>query len=78
MDAPKPKVRKPENLVVYYVYLAVACAGLGMGITVLLILFCEFYGIDLLQNLWLLAVPATVSLFVNVLFVELYRRLRNR
>ena len=78
MDEPKPKAKKEENLVLYYVYLAVACAGLGTGITVLLILFCQYYEIDIMKNLWLLAVPVVVSLFVNVLFVEVYRRLRKR
>ena len=55
MDEPKPKAKKEENLVLYYVYLAVACAGLGTGITVLLILFCQYYEIDIMKNLWLLA-----------------------
>ena len=76
MGGPKPKAKKPDNLVVYYIYLAVACTGVGTGLTVLLILFCEYYSIDLSQNLWLLAIPSSVSLFVNVLFVELYRKLR--
>lgn len=76
MSDPRPKPKKPDNLVVYYVYLAVACTGVGTALTMGLILFCEYYDIDLLQNLWLLAIPASVALFVNVTLVEIYRHIR--
>ncbi|HXY74999.1 MAG TPA: hypothetical protein VEH58_06710 [Dehalococcoidales bacterium] len=74
----KQKTKKPENLILYYIYLAIACTGLGMGIIVLLILFCQYNDVNIMTHLWLLPIPIVVSLIVNVLFVELYRWLRNR
>jgi len=78
MGKPNPKTKKPENLVLYYIYLAIACAGFGLGIIVLLILFCQYNDINILTHLWLLAIPIISSLLVNVLLVELYRWLRNK
>jgi len=78
MSGQKQKTKKTENLVPYYIYLAITCTGLGIGSTDLLILFCQYHQIDIQKNLWLLAIPIAVSLFVNVLFLELYRWLRNR
>ena len=78
VSTPKRKTKKPENLVLYYIYLSIACTGLGIGLTDLLLLCCQYYQIDIPKHFWLLAIPVFASLFVNVLFLELYRWLRNR
>ncbi len=78
MGGVKPKAKRPDNLVLYYIYLAIACTGVGTGLTVVLILVCQYYDIDLSQNLWMLPIPATVALLVNVTFVEIYRHIIHR
>lgn len=67
-------MKRPENLVISYLYLAIGCGVVGVIITFFLILFCAYFGIDIYKNLWLLAIPVTVSVFLNVLFIEIYRK----
>jgi hypothetical protein len=67
-----------RNLVLLYIYLAAGVAMLGVGITFLVLFICAYYGIDITKNLWLLAIPPASSLFINVLLIELYRKLTRR
>ncbi len=67
-------MKRPENLVLHYLYLAIACTVLGLIITFLLILACAYFSIDIYKHLWVLAIPVTLSVFLNVCFIELYRR----
>ena len=66
--------KKPDNLVIYYIYLATSCVILGVVITFVIILTCQYFGIDIYENLWVLAIPVTVSAFLNVGLIELYRK----
>ena len=66
------EMRKPVSLVKVYICLAVGCALLGIVITVLVILACHYFRIDIPKNLWLVAIPVTLSLMLNVCFIELY------
>ena len=67
-----------RHLMVIYVCLAASCAVLGIGITSLVLLISQLMAIDILQNLWLLAIPPALTLLLNVLFIELYVKLRNK
>ncbi len=69
-------MKKPENLVAYYIYLAVSCGIFGVVITFLVIFACQYFGIDIIKNLWVLAIPVTLSILLNVCFIELYRKYR--
>lgn len=69
---------KPENLTLYYIYLAIGSGMLGVIITFVVILACAYYSIDIYQHLWVLAIPVTLSVFLNVVFIELYRKYRKR
>ena len=71
-------MRGPENLTLYYLYLAVACGAMGIVITFAVLFICQYYNIDISKNLWVLAIPLVLSLFLNVTFVELYRRFSHR
>lgn len=68
------KPSKPYNLVLHYIYLAVGCGFLGIAITFVVIFTCQYLGIDMMKNLWVLAIPVVLSAFLNVLFIELYRK----
>jgi hypothetical protein len=39
---------------------------------------CQYFDIDVTKNLWVLAIPLTLSLFLNVSFIELYRKFRKK
>ncbi len=71
-------MRKPENLTLYYIFLAVGCSAVGVITTFAVLIYCEYYGIEISRNLWVLAIPLVFSLFLNISFIELYRWLRNR
>ncbi len=61
-------------VVLTYISLAAGCVFLGTILTYLLLLGSQYFGIDLMSNLWLFALPSILSLLLNVLFVELYRK----
>ena len=67
-----------RQLILIYLGLAVSCALLGVGITFIVLVVTGYYGIDVTQHLWLLAIPAILSLVLNVTFIELYLRFRRR
>lgn len=73
-------MRGPDehNLVLLYIYLAAGCVIIGTGITFLILFLCAYYGIDIVKNLWLMVIPAASSLLINVLLIELYRKLTKR
>ncbi len=53
-----------------------ACGALGMVITFVLILLCGYFQIDITKHIWLLAIPVTLSVILNITFIELYRKRR--
>jgi hypothetical protein len=63
----KHQMRGIDNrqLILIYLGLAVSCALLGVGITFIVLVVAGYYGIDVTQHLWLLAVPAILSLLLN-------------
>lgn len=72
------RVKKPENLTLYYIYLAVACGFTGTLLTFAVLFVCRYYRIEIVRHLWILAIPVTTSLLLNIALVELYRWLRQR
>ncbi len=64
--------------VIQYIYLAVGTGMLGMVITFAVIFASQYFGLDILKNVWLLAIPLVLSLFLNVLFIELFRRYKKK
>lgn len=72
-------MRKPVSPTIVYVCLATGCAILGVVITLLVLYTCQYFGIDILhKNLWVLAIPVTLSLLLNVCFIELYLKYKKR
>lgn len=57
-----------------YIYLAVGSGILGIIMTFVVVLVCRYLGIDMLKHLWVVAIPVVLSLFLNVSFIELYRK----
>jgi hypothetical protein len=61
-----------------YIYLAVGSGILGTILTFVVVLVCKYVGIDMLKHLWVVAIPIVLSLFLNVSFIELYRKIKKR
>lgn len=71
-------MRKSDSLIFTYIYLAVGCGVVGVIFTFILLLTCQYLSIDIAENLWLLALPATLSILLNILFIELYSKYKKR
>jgi purine-cytosine permease-like protein len=61
-----------------YIYLAVGSGILGVAITFVVVLVCQYFGIDMLEHLWLVAVPIVLSLVLNVTIIEIYRKIKKK
>ncbi len=72
------KRHRNRSLILTYIYLASGCVIVGTALTMLLLFACAYFGIDIFKNLWLLALPSILSLLLNVLFIEIYRKISQR
>jgi len=61
-----------------YIYLAVGCVALGMILTFIVLFICQYFNIDISQNLWIIAIPAVLSIILNIIFIELYLKYRRK
>ena len=61
-----------------YVYLAVGSLALGILITFLMLYICQFFGIDINRNLWMIAIPIVLAIALNIWLIELYDRYRRK
>lgn len=63
---------------VRYAYLAIACGALGTIITLVTVLVCAVLGVDITTHLWILAIPITLTLIINISLVEAYDRAKKK
>jgi hypothetical protein len=61
-----------------YIFLAVGCVAAGTIITFVMLIVCQRLGVNLDQNLWVLAIPAVLSLLLNVGALEIYHAYRRK
>ena len=61
-----------------YILMAVGCVAAGVVISLIIISVAVRAGLDLNENLWLLAVPAVLALTLNIILIEIYRKWRGR
>ena len=61
-----------------YIVMAVSCIIVGVILTFILLGITAREGIDLNKNLWILAIPAVVSLALNIALLELYRKFKKK
>ena len=65
-------------MVMEYIYLAVGCAVVGVVMTFVVLGVCQYFGISIDKNIWVLAIPAVFSVVLNVSLLELYRKYKRR
>ena len=61
-----------------FVAMAIGCAALGILMTFVLLGVCNYYGIDLTKNLWLITLPIVIAIVLNILSLELYDKFRKK
>jgi hypothetical protein len=61
-----------------YIFLASGCVSVGVVLTFVVLGVCQRFGINIEKNLWVVAIPAVLSLILNVSLLELYRKYRKR
>lgn len=61
-----------------YVFLAMGSIGLGIILSFVVVFACQYFGIDIFENLWILALPLIVAVTVNICFIELYNRFKKK
>jgi hypothetical protein len=61
-----------------YIYLAVGCGFIGIGLTFVVVFGCQYLGIDIAQNLWVIAIPITIAVILNIVMIELYTKYRKK
>jgi hypothetical protein len=61
-----------------YIFLAAGCVSVGVVITFIVLGVCQRLGINIDEHLWIVTIPAVLSLFLNVALLEIYRKFRRR
>lgn len=61
-----------------YISLAIGCAALGILMTFVLLMACQYFDIDITQNLWLITLPIGVAVALNITLIELYDRFKKK
>ncbi|MFC1946218.1 hypothetical protein ACFLW1_03370 [Chloroflexota bacterium] len=62
-----------------YILLAVGCVAVGVALTFILITWSLRVGLDITGDyIWVLAIPAIVSIMLNILLLELYHKFRGK
>jgi len=62
-----------------YIFLATGCVAAGVVITFIILIASQRLGIRIFdENLWVLGIPAVLSLTLNVALLELYRKYRKK
>ena len=61
-----------------YIFLAAGCVSLGIIITFVVLGLCQYLGINIDENWWVVAVPVVLSLIINITLIEIYRKYRRR
>jgi len=61
-----------------YVYLAAGSLLLGVVLSFIVVFTCVYLSIDIFENLWVLVIPITLAVSLNILFVELYHRYKKK
>ena len=62
-----------------YIFLATGCVAAGVVITFGVLVLSQRLGIEIFdENLWVLGIPAVLSLTLNITLLELYRKYRKK
>ncbi len=60
------------------IFLGTACVVVGAIFTFVLVMVCSYFNIDMFKNVWLLGIPAILSVALNICLLELYRKRKRK
>ena len=67
------------TMVKEYIFLAAGCVAVGLVITFIVLGVSLRLGINIMgESLWVLGIPAVLSVTLNVFLLELYRKFRKK
>ncbi len=69
---------KIDDFIWELIYLAAGSAILGIVLAFVVVFICQHYEIDIYRQFWVLLVPVTLAILLNICFIELYRRYRRK
>jgi len=61
-----------------YIFLAVGCVAVGIVLVFVMLGISQRLGVNIDKNMWVLAIPAVLSLLLNIALLELYHKYRRR
>ena len=61
-----------------YIFLALGCVVVGVVLTFVVLGACVRLGVNIEENLWVVAIPAVLSLILNITLLEFYHKYRKR
>jgi len=67
-----------NSFILELIYFAVGCAALGIVFAFILVFACQYFGIDVYKNLWLLLIPLVLSISLNIMIIELYGKYKSK
>ena len=67
-----------DSFITDLICLAVGCGVLGTLIAFAVVFACQYLGIDIHKNLWVLVIPLILAIALNITFIELYRKYRKK
>ena len=71
-------MRGRDGYTLELIYLAVSCTGVGIVLAFITVFACQYFGVDISQNLWVLVIPVTLSISLNIGALELYRKYKKK
>ncbi len=67
-----------DSFILELIYFAAGCMALGVVITFVVIYACQYFGINIYKNLWVLLIPLVLSIALNITFIELYHKFKRK
>ena len=62
-----------------YIFLAAGCISLGIILAFIVLVVSQRLGINIMREyLWVLGIPAVLSLTLNILLLEIYHKFRKK
>lgn len=61
-----------------YIYLATTCTMMGIILTFVVLFVSSSIGIDLATNMWIIAIPVTLTIILNITLIELYDKYKKK
>ena len=61
-----------------YVFFGIISGLVGVIISFVLVFVCYSKGVDILENLWLLAIPVILAVALNLVMIEFYYRKKKK